>query len=156
MFSRLALGRRQVLESCPVACEVSVPVGTPAFFADDWIQRSSVCSRLGQHNDKNLTEPLTAWAWCQPYAGIWAGRPVFSQTHKSTKPWQRRSEEGSRKNVFPQLYMSWLFLHYFFGWSQIPPVRWRVPYKQTPCLVSQRAWWGLNSNQNGQRHLPCW
>lgn len=59
---RLALGGCQVLESSSMACEIPVPVGTPALCADDGIQRPPVCNSLGQCNDKNLTEPLTAWA----------------------------------------------------------------------------------------------
>lgn len=155
MFSRLVLGRRQVPESCSGACEVSVPVGTPAFFADDGIQRSSVCSRLGQHNDKNLTEPLTALAWCQPCAGIWAGKPVFSQIQKSTKPPQRRSEEGSRKKVFPLFPLYVLALHSLFLWGKSNSTSNMVSSLKTDAMSGfPRSLMGVK--QNGQRHLLCW
>lgn len=84
LHTRLALGRCQVLESCSMALEVSVPVGAPASSADDGIQRLFICNSLGQGNDKNLTKPLTAWAWSQVCTGIWTGRSVFNHTQKST------------------------------------------------------------------------
>lgn len=87
---RLALGRCQVLESCYMACEVSVPVGAPALCADDGIQRPPVCNSLGQCNDKNLTKPLTAWASSQFCPGIWTGRPVFNHTQKFTNHYEEQ------------------------------------------------------------------
>lgn len=105
VHSRLVLGRCQVLESCSMTREVSVPVGAPAFSADDGIQRFSVCNSLGQRNDKNLTKPLTAWAWSQFCTGIWIGRSVSDHTQKSTTTIKSSSKEGGLgKRWFPWLY----------------------------------------------------
>lgn len=123
VHSSLALGRCRCWKAVlPPMRRQSV--GAPAFFADDGIQRPSVCNSLGQCNDKNLTKPLTAWAWSQFCTGIWTGRSLFSPTPEVYQPPLRAAPRRDlRKRLFPWLY-SVLVLCQLFLWGQTEFHQW--------------------------------